>query len=65
MQRVIGGAWTLAWPLTAAKFARLDPAAREDVLAAAREALGDADLSWSFAFNYYVAIAPAASSVAR
>jgi SAM-dependent methyltransferase len=55
-------AWSLAWPLTAADLAALDPSARQEFLAAAREALRHADLSWRFAVNYYVAMAPNTSS---
>ena len=58
-------AWSLAWPLTAADLAALNPAAREQLLTAAREALSDADLSWRFAINYFVAMAPDASSADR
>jgi SAM-dependent methyltransferase len=58
-------AWSLAWPLTAADLAALDPAAREELLTVAREALRDADLSWRFAINYFVAMAPDTSSVDR
>lgn len=50
--------WSLGWPLTAATLTGLDPASREGFLAAARETLGRADLSWIFAFNFYVATAP-------
>ena len=48
-------AWELAWPLTAARLAPLDPAAREDLIAAARETLAGADLAWRFVFNFFVA----------
>ena len=58
-------AWSLAWPLTAAELSALDPAARERLLTAAREALRDAGLSWRFAIKYFVATAPDASSADR
>ena len=57
-------AWSLAWPVTAAEVSALGPPARQEFLAAAREALLHADLAWRFAINFYVAIAPDASSVA-
>ena len=47
--------WSLAWPLTAARLARLDPGLRERFLGEAREALAGSDLSWRFAFNIYLA----------
>lgn len=50
--------WWLAWPLAAAELAGLAPADREKFLAAAEEALRDVDLSWRFAINFYVAMAP-------
>ncbi len=58
-------AWWLAWPLTAAKFAELEAVVREHFYSAAREALREADLSWSFAVNYYVAMAPQPPSTVR
>jgi len=48
-------AWSLAWPLTAARLARVNARLRERLLAEAREALVGADLSWRFAFNFYLA----------
>lgn len=51
-------AWALGWPLRAARLARLDPGRRERFVADARRALANADLAWSFAFNFYVAHRP-------
>ena len=51
-------AWVVAWPLVAARLARLDPRRRGLVLSRAREALATTSLSWSFAFNFYVAHRP-------
>ena len=48
-------AWSLAWPLTAAGFARLDPARRERLRRDSLEALAGSSLSWRFVFNLYLA----------
>jgi SAM-dependent methyltransferase len=47
--------WSLAWPLATARVARLDPSRREQFVAEAQRALEGADLSWRFAFNFYIA----------
>jgi SAM-dependent methyltransferase len=47
--------WTLAWPCGSARLARLDVRERDAFLAEARRALADADLSWDFVFNVYLA----------
>jgi SAM-dependent methyltransferase len=52
-------AWVVAWPLAAARLARLDARRRERFFSRAREALVTTSLSWSFAFNFYVAHRPA------
>ncbi len=51
-------AWVVAWPLAAARLARLAPRRRADFFASAREALATASLSWTFVFNFYVAHRP-------
>ncbi len=51
-------AWFTAWPLTAARLARLDPRRRERFFTDASDALAATNLSWSFAFNLYVAHRP-------
>lgn len=48
-------AWAVAWPLAAARLARLDPRRREEFFSSARKALSATSLSWTFAFNFYVA----------
>ena len=48
-------AWALAWPLRAQRLARLDPDTRNEFLAEARRAVAGHDLSWRFAFNFFVA----------
>lgn len=52
-------AWSVAWPLTAARLMGLNPRLRERFLDEAREALVGSDLSWRFAFNFYLASTPA------
>jgi SAM-dependent methyltransferase len=52
-------AWATAWPLTAARTARLDPSRQQQFFCEARAALTATSLSWSFAFNFYVAHRPA------
>ena len=49
-------AWATAWPLTAARLARLDPSRQEQFFSEVRAALAATSLSWSFAFNFYVAV---------
>ena len=51
-------AWATAWPLTAARLARLDRSSQEQFFSEARAALAAMSLSWSFAFNFYVARGP-------
>ncbi len=51
-------AWVVAWPLAAARLARLDPRRRERFFSRAREVLATTSLSWSFPFNFYVAHRP-------
>lgn len=51
-------AWSLAWPLGAARLAQLDPRRREQFFADAREALAGSKLSWRFAFNFVCARGP-------
>ena len=50
-------AWVVASPVTASRLARLDPERRAELFAEAHEALADAGLAGSFAFNFYVATA--------
>lgn len=52
-------AWATAWPLAAARVARLESSRREQFLGEARAALAAASLSWTFVFNFYVAHARA------
>ena len=47
--------WSLGWPLTASRVAQLDPGRRERLHRESVEALADANLSWRFAFNFYLA----------
>lgn len=47
--------WFVAWPLTAARLAQLDPADRKRFLDDAREMLAEKSLAWKFVFNFYVA----------
>jgi ubiquinone/menaquinone biosynthesis C-methylase UbiE len=47
--------WSLAWPCRTARLAQLDPREHEGCVADARRALADADLSWNFNFNIYLA----------
>jgi SAM-dependent methyltransferase len=51
-------AWWAAWPLTASRLSRLDRANQERLLTEAQQALDVEDLSWRFAFNFYLARAP-------
>jgi SAM-dependent methyltransferase len=51
-------AWATAWPLAAARLARLDPSRQKQFFSDARAALADTSLSWSFVFNFYVAHKP-------
>lgn len=51
-------AWSLAWPLSATRLARLDPSRHRQFLTDAREAVADSALSWTFAFNFFVAYRP-------
>jgi ubiquinone/menaquinone biosynthesis C-methylase UbiE len=51
--------WATAWPLAAARLARLDPRRREQFFSGARKALAATSLSWSFAFNFYAGHRPA------
>ena len=48
-------AWSVAWPLTTSRLARLDPGLRERFLREAHQALVGSDLSWRFVFNFYLA----------
>jgi SAM-dependent methyltransferase len=50
--------WSLAWPLTAARVARLGPSRRARFLKEARDALARQELAWRFAFNFYAARKP-------
>lgn len=50
--------WLAAWPLTATRLARLDPPAREQFFAEAREVLAANSLAWTFVFNFYLANRP-------
>ena len=52
-------AWSLAWPVGAAKISQLDRKARESFLEEARQAVARCDLAWRFAFHFYVAERPA------
>ena len=47
--------WALGWPLTAARFAQLDPARRQRLRRESLEALVGSGLSRRFAFNFYLA----------
>ncbi len=47
--------WSLTWPVAAATVDALRPRSREALLADPRPPLAGCDLSWSFAFNFYVA----------
>ena len=47
--------WFVAWPLTAARLAQLDPVDRKRFLDDARELLEAKSLAWKFVFNFYVA----------
>jgi ubiquinone/menaquinone biosynthesis C-methylase UbiE len=51
-------AWSLAWPLSATRLGRLDSRRCQRFLADAREAIANSDLSWNFAFNFFVACRP-------
>lgn len=46
--------WFVAWPLTAARLARLDPVDRRRFLGDARDLLAEKSLAWKFVFNFYV-----------
>ena len=52
-------AWSLGWPLTASRLARLDSARRERFRREALETLAGSRLSWIFEFNFYLASKPA------
>jgi ubiquinone/menaquinone biosynthesis C-methylase UbiE len=52
-------AWSLAWPVAAARLALLDPQARDSFREDARRAVASCDLSWRFAVNFFVGRAPA------
>lgn len=47
--------WATAWPLAAARLERLEASRREQFFAEARAALAETSLTWTFAFNFYVA----------
>lgn len=47
--------WFVAWPLTAARLAQLDPVDRKRFLDDARDLLAAKSLAWKFVFNFYVA----------
>jgi hypothetical protein len=47
-------AWSLAWPVGAARVATLHTEARASFLAEVRQALARSDLGWRFVFNFYV-----------
>jgi SAM-dependent methyltransferase len=47
--------WFVAWPLTAARLAQLEPGARKGFLDEARDLLAARSLAWTFVFNFYVA----------
>jgi SAM-dependent methyltransferase len=51
-------AWFTGWPLVAERISRLDPRRRAAFLSDARAALAAVSLSWTFAFNFYVARRP-------
>ena len=51
-------AWTLAWPVRAARLARLDARSRDAILAEIRAAVASSDRSWRFVFNFYLAQRP-------
>jgi SAM-dependent methyltransferase len=48
-------AWSLSWPLTASRLARLDSARRERLRRESLHALASSHLSWRFVFNVYLA----------
>ena len=48
-------AWSLGWPLTASRLARLDSARRERLRRESLQALAGSRLSWRFVFNIYLA----------
>jgi SAM-dependent methyltransferase len=48
-------AWSLCWPLTASRLARLDSARRERLRSESLQALASSSMSWRFAFNIYLA----------
>ena len=48
-------AWALSWPLTACRFAQLDPARRERLRREAMESLARSNLARRFVLNFYVA----------
>ena len=48
-------AWALGWPLTAARLRHLEPTHREQFRRESLQALGSSSLTWSFAFNFYLA----------
>jgi hypothetical protein len=48
-------AWSLGWPLTASRLARLDSARRERFRCESLQALAGSRLSWRFVFNFYLA----------